>query len=83
MSGIRKKYDNFQILMTNALELEILLFFLLFSHMMFIPMNHPKHTSMIEPRRLNHFGDESDQPPPLPVKKKHSKYGFILYRIQM
>ncbi|XP_055301071.1 guanine nucleotide-releasing factor 2 isoform X20 [Sitodiplosis mosellana] len=41
------------------------------NHMMFIPMNHPKHTSMIEPRRLNHFGDESDQPPPLPVKKKH------------
>ncbi|XP_031627493.1 guanine nucleotide-releasing factor 2-like isoform X2 [Contarinia nasturtii] len=42
------------------------------NHMMIIPMNHTKHQSMIEPRRINHhFGDESDQPPPLPVKKKH------------
>lgn len=44
--------------------------FYLISHMMFIPM-HTKHQSLIEPRRPNHFGD--DQPPPLPVKKKHSK----------
>lgn len=48
-------------------------FFFIFSHMMFIPMNHTKHQSLIEPRRLEHFGEESDQPPPLPVKKKHSK----------
>lgn len=31
-----------------------------------------KHTSLIEPRRINHF-ENNDQPPPLPVKKKHSK----------
>lgn len=44
--------------------------------MMFIPMNHTKHQSLIEPRRFNHFGDGTDQPPPLPVKKKHSKWLF-------
>lgn len=43
------------------------------SHMMFIPM-HSKHQSLIEPRRQNHFLDGSDEPPPLPVKKKHSEY---------
>lgn len=48
----------------------------LYSHMMFIPMNQTKHQSLIEPRRFNHFGDGSDQPPPLPVKKKHSKWLF-------
>lgn len=46
------------------------------SHMMFIPMNHTKHQSLIEPRRFNHFVDGTDQPPPLPVKKKHSKWLF-------
>ncbi|KAJ6637477.1 Guanine nucleotide-releasing factor 2 [Pseudolycoriella hygida] len=29
-----------------------------------------KHQSLIEPRRVNHF-DDNEQPPPLPVKKKH------------
>lgn len=56
-------------------------FVFIYSHMMFIPMNHTKHQSLIEPRRLNHFGDESnqsDQPPPLPVKKKHSKLSFLV-----
>ena len=32
-----------------------------------------KHQSLIEQRRVNHF-DDNEQPPPLPVKKKHSKY---------
>lgn len=59
-------------------QLEII-FFRHFSHMMFIPMN-TKYQSLIEPRRFNHFSDESDQPPPLPVKKKHSKF-FISYFI--
>lgn len=49
--------------------------------MMFIPMNHTKHQSMIEyrePRRINHFSNEElDQPPPLPVKKKHSKWSLL------
>lgn len=35
-----------------------------------------KHQSLIEQRRVNHF-DDNEQPPPLPVKKKHSKYTFL------
>lgn len=44
-----------------------------FSNMMFNAM-HSKHQSLIEPRRADFFGDNNEQPPPLPVKKKHSKF---------
>lgn len=37
-----------------------------------------KHQSLIEQRRVNHF-DDNEQPPPLPVKKKHSKSTHILF----
>lgn len=33
-----------------------------------------KHQSLIEPRRADFFGDPGEQPPPLPVKKKHSEF---------
>lgn len=39
-----------------------------------------KHQSLIEPRRANHF-DNCEQPPPLPVKKKHSKFAQLYEQI--
>lgn len=42
-----------------------------------------KHQSLIEPRHMKNF-DNSEEPPPLPIKKKHSKFCFIiLIRINM
>lgn len=43
-----------------------------------------KYISCIEPRHLNHFTEvtldvNSEQPPPLPIKKKHSMYRKIFY----
>lgn len=38
---------------------------------------HNKHQSLIEPRRANHF-DDGELPPPLPIKKRHSKT-YIIY----
>lgn len=49
----------------------------LFSYYIFLcvysPM-HNKHRSLIEPKRTLFFDGKGDIPPPLPVKKKHSKH---------
>lgn len=52
------------------------------SNMMFNVMQS-KHQSLIEPRRPNHFGDHNEQPPPLPVKKKHSKFIWFHFNIMI
>lgn len=39
----------------------------------FSPM-HNKHRSLIEPKRALFFDAKDELPPPLPVKKKHSKF---------
>lgn len=49
-------------------------FILHFSMCLFYSPMHNKHRSLIEPKRALFFDGKDDIPPPLPVKKKHSKH---------